>query len=262
MREAFANKGFTNPGSAALGFLPDALPLAGSFFFALKASYFSLLAQRKGHRDTARAKHVGAGAGAWRLNDCTGPRCPCDCSRTHATRHRGTAAKRNGTPTLAPAAPVPGLGEVLGARADTTSCRDGTFADVLSAQPLRASPSPALHEGDKGTCWNLVNVTQPRFCLSPLVRCRPKGRAQGIARQGCRASAVTTGSRVGAYPEHGPSGGDRRKAPAPRRGVISFGYFSLHEQRKVTRLQGERKALSESLSCCNPASAKHLLSEA
>jgi hypothetical protein len=203
--------------------LTQSLVLTESFLFALKASHFSLFAQRKGHRDTARAKRVGAGAGAWRRNGLSESRWLCDGSRTHAARHRGPAAKRNGTPTFAPAAPVPGLGEVLGARADTTSCRDGTFADVLSAQPLRATPSPALHEGDKGASWKYVNETRPRFCLSPLVRCRPKDRAQGIARQGCRASAVTTGGRVGAYPEHGPSGGDRRSAPAPRRGVISFG---------------------------------------
>jgi hypothetical protein len=207
--------------------LTQSLVLTESFLFALKASHFSLFAQRK-------------------------------------------VTKRKCTPTLAPAAPVPGLGEVLGARADTTSCRDGTFADVLSAQPLRAPPSPALHEGE-GVGFskdivlpvaNLLHGRHPRCCccFPTLVRCRPKGRAQGIARQGCRASAVTTGRRVGAYPEHGPSGGDRRNAPAPSRGVISFGYFSLHEQRKVTRRQGEKKAFGEEVRFCNPPTSSRFSS--
>jgi hypothetical protein len=125
--------------------------------------------------------------------------------------------------------------------------------------------------------------TPPILTCPPLVRFRTKGRAQWGVRHGCRTSAVATGCRVGANPEHGPSGGVRRAAAVPSRGVLSFGgwstvprsvgagpvaktprpahfiqppcprsrtvvlrthrvavAFSLHEQRKVTRPQGEK----------------------
>ncbi len=135
-------------------------------------------------------------------------------------------------------------------RAHAASCRDGTFADVLSAQPLRAASSPAPSKGVEQQ-----SVTAPKSArlneqtpvdASPLLTCPPlqrrrtDSRAQWGARQGCRASAVATGCRVGAYPEHGDPAGDRRNASAPMRGAFSFGYFSLGKQRKVTRPQGEK----------------------
>ncbi|WP_369939335.1 hypothetical protein [Xanthomonas medicagonis] len=46
-----------------------------------------------------------------------------------------------------------------------------------------------------------------------------------------------------ANPRHGRGPG-ARSAEGARQGVLSFGYFSLHEQRKVTRRQAEAFALA------------------
>ncbi|WP_152551575.1 hypothetical protein [Polycyclovorans algicola] len=141
------------------------------------------------------------------------------------------------------------LWESARGRAHATSCRDGTFADVLSAQPLRALPNPALTTGEEQPsvttrkhCWPYQPTVDapPAFDSPSPCEVPTEGLSAGDARHGCRASGVATGCRVAACPEHGPSGGARRYASAPSGGVLSFGYFSLHEQRKVTRPQGEK----------------------
>jgi hypothetical protein len=135
-------------------------------------------------------------------------------------------------------------------RADTTSCRGGTFADVLSAHPLRAASSPAPSKGVETKsitslkCGCLIQHAMvdasPLLTFGSLPRCRSGFRAQWVARQGSRASTAVTGRHVGACPEHGSPAGTRRNASAPRGAAFSFGYFSLGKQRKVTRPQGEK----------------------
>ena len=92
------------------------------------------------------------------------------------------------------------------------------------------------------------------FCFGlspfgPLRKRRVGGRAQRGARQDVEQASsgprFLCGGPVDAPPEHGTPPGDRsRSERRGRRGVLSFGDFSLDKQRKVTRRRGAAEPLS------------------
>ena len=93
-----------------------------------------------------------------------------------------------------------------------------------------------------GFCFGL-----PPF--GPLRKRRVGGRAQRGARQDVEQASsgprFLCGGPVDAPPQHGTPPGDRsRSERRGRRGVLSFGDFSLDKQRKVTRRRGAAEPVS------------------
>ena len=81
--------------------------------------------------------------------------------------------------------------------------------------------------------------------FGPLRKRRVGCRAQRGARQDVEQASSGQGRPVDASPEHGAPPGDRsRSERRGRRGVLSFGDFSLDKQRKVTRRRGAAEPVS------------------
>ncbi len=95
----------------------------------------------------------------------------------------------------------------------------------------KARDYPRLRCGARFATRGPENQTVAGFCSPPVWRARASQPASGYSRAPCLSpSRVVCGWRVGARAE----AGEKRRRFSRHPGCVSFGYFSLHKQRKVT----------------------------
>jgi hypothetical protein len=103
----------------------------------------------------------------------------------------------------------------------------------------KARDYPRLRCGARFATRGPKNQTVAGFCSPPVWRARASQPASGKSRASCSSpERVVCARRVGARAD----AGEKRRGQSRHSGVLSFRPFSLHEQRKGTRLRcGNRK---------------------
>jgi hypothetical protein len=102
----------------------------------------------------------------------------------------------------------------------------------------KACDYPRLRCGARLATRGPKNQTVAGFCSIPVWRARASQPVPELSRTPCRArGAFPSARRVGVR----AGTGEKRRGWSRHPGTLSFGYFSLREQRKVPRLRCENR---------------------
>lgn len=123
-------------------------------------------------------------------------------------------------------------------RADATSCRTALSGPSTARLPLRAATGSAPSDGAQS---QRRLQTSSRTCFSGPLRDGAVGAARAVGQPDRDVRLSRSHDRMSCCgdPKHASTTACPRSGTVTR-GVLSFAYFSLHEQRKVRRPTGRK----------------------